>query len=91
VILRRTKEPVNRGHRRTEESMHIIVIAWLFVITLFALAQPGWGAGLATFLLLGVLPLGLLGLLARRRRSVTREQRSHQGNGADAERDHKRL
>lgn len=68
--------------------MHIIVIAWLFVIALFSLAQPGWGAGLATFLLLGVLPLGVLRLLARRRGSASREQRPHQGDGADAERDH---
>jgi uncharacterized membrane protein len=68
--------------------MHIIVIAWLFVITLFALAQPAWPVGLATFLLLGVLPVGLLFLVARQRRSVAAEQRADEGDGADAKRDH---
>jgi len=68
--------------------MHIIVIAWLFVITVFALAQPGWGTGLATFLLLGVLPLGLLRLVARGRRSVAAEQHPHERDRTDAKRDH---
>lgn len=68
--------------------MHIIVIAWLFVITLFALAQPAWPVGLVTFVLLGVLPVGLLLLVTRRRRSMATEQRAHERDGTDAERDH---
>ncbi|MFO1412975.1 MAG: hypothetical protein U1F10_03505 [Burkholderiales bacterium] len=48
--------------------MHVVVIAWLFVIGVMALALSSTLAGLAWFLGVGVLPVWLLGWLALRRR-----------------------
>jgi membrane protein implicated in regulation of membrane protease activity len=51
--------------------MHIVVIAWLFVIGVMALALANPLAGAAWFLGVGLAPVALLAaLLGRRRRSV---------------------
>jgi len=51
--------------------MHIVVIAWLFVIGLMALALSSALAGIAWFVCAGLLPMLLLLWFAlRRKRSV---------------------
>lgn len=52
--------------------MYIVVIAWLYVTLLMALAEDSFAAGLVTFVFYGAFPLAilmwLLGAPARRRR-----------------------
>jgi hypothetical protein len=50
--------------------MHIVVIAWLFVIGLMALALSSALAGIAWFVCAGLLPMLLLWFALRRKRSV---------------------
>lgn len=52
--------------------MHIVIIAWLFVIGLMALALSSTLAGIAWFIGAGVLPVLLVGALVARRVSARR-------------------
>ena len=56
--------------------MYIIAIAWLFVVSLTAIANPRLIGGILTFLFAGLLPLALFlwlfGTPARRRRTQAR-------------------
>lgn len=50
--------------------MHLVVIAWLYIVGVMALAASSVGAGVLLFVLGGLLPvLGLLGWLARQRKA----------------------
>lgn len=40
--------------------MLIIAVAWIYVVALMALTEPSFVAGIMTFLLYCVLPLGIL-------------------------------
>ena len=57
--------------------MYIIAIAWLFVVSLTAIANPRPIGGILTFLFAGLLPLALFlwlfGTPARRRRRLEKE------------------
>lgn len=55
--------------------MLIVVMAWLYVIVIFAVAQERMAATLFILLFLGVLPVMLLGWLLRRRRRIRLAQR----------------
>lgn len=46
--------------------MHIVAIAWLYVIVLVAMTEPNAIAGALTLLFLGILPLALLLWIAAR-------------------------
>ncbi len=56
--------------------MYIVAIGWLYVVVLMALTEQSFAAGLATLLLCGVLPLGLIILVrsgSKRSRRLRRE------------------
>lgn len=57
--------------------MHLIVIAWLYVVVLMAATEPDLTAGLLTFFLYGIAPLALFlwlfGTPHRRRRQLAHE------------------
>ena len=57
--------------------MYVIAIAWLYVTVLMAATEPNLTAGVLTFTLYGLLPLGLLlwlfGTPQRRRQLRARE------------------
>lgn len=66
--------------------MHIVAMAWLFVILLMALTFSSVVAGIAFFLFVGLSPMVLLALLAARRHRARRGQQSTVENdvpGAD--------
>jgi hypothetical protein len=71
--------------------MHMVALGWLFVTLLMAATERSVVAGLMTFLLYGLLPLGLfwwvVGAPARRARSVRMRQAAGDPDGRDAERD----
>lgn len=54
--------------------MHIVVIAWLFTIGAMALALSSALAGIAWFVVAGLLPVLLLGWLVARRRISARKR-----------------
>lgn len=71
--------------------MYLVAIAWIYVAALMALTEPNVTAGILTFSLYGLLPLGLLlwllGLPGRARRSGQAEpfdQVVGDDNGRDA-------
>ncbi|HEX5675217.1 MAG TPA: hypothetical protein VFX83_07550 [Azonexus sp.] len=75
--------------------MYIIAIGWLYVTALVALNEASVVAGIASFLLYGLLPCGLLlwlgGSRARRQRQRYREllasQRANDDDREDAKSD----
>jgi choline-glycine betaine transporter len=76
-------------------AMYIIAIGWLYVTALVALNEASVVAGIASFLLYGLLPCGLLlwlgGSRARRQRQRYREllasQRANDDDREDAKSD----
>ncbi len=61
--------------------MHIIAVAWLYVVVLMALTEPGPLSGML-FLLVAIAPLALLGYLAgARRRRRLQSQRDNASRG----------
>lgn len=73
--------------------MIIAALAWLYVIGMIALTVGSVARGIATFVVVGVLPIMLvvwmLGTRVRNR-SVP-DQRLHTGDGADAQGDEQHL
>lgn len=74
--------------------MHVVAIGWIYVVLMMALTEPGIAAGVLTFALYGLAPLGLflwiVGTPARRRRAsanVEVNQEMRQPDRADAKRD----
>lgn len=72
--------------------MYIVAIAWLFVATMAAVAQPNVTAAIVTLLFWGVFPLALfLWIMARRQRRELADKVVHQvvgdGDGANAKPD----
>jgi hypothetical protein len=57
-----------------KDSVHIVVIAWLYVTFAMALAMPGFASGVAFFALAGLLPALLVAALAGRRLRRRRAQ-----------------
>jgi hypothetical protein len=57
--------------------MLLIAVAWIYVVALMALTEPTFVAGIMTFLMYCVLPLGILIYITgggrRRRRRAARE------------------
>ena len=73
--------------------MIIAALAWLYVIGMIALTVGSAARGIATFLVVGVLPLAfIVWILGRRvrKRSVL-DQRLHRSDGADAQGDEQHL
>lgn len=60
--------------KRNNDRMLIIAIAWLYVVSLMALTETSFVAGLATFVFYGVLPLSVVLYLVAtpRRRKIQR-------------------
>jgi len=54
--------------------MHIVIIAWLYITLAMALAFHGVLAGIAFFVVAGMLPVALYAWLASRRRRAARER-----------------
>lgn len=54
--------------------MYIVAIAWLYVILMMAFTETSAVAGILTFLLYGLLPVGLLYYLAGGKRRRARRQ-----------------
>ena len=51
--------------------MHILAVGWIYVVSMMAITEKTVTAGLLTFILYCVLPLGVLLILTRRKNSVT--------------------
>ena len=51
--------------------MHILAIGWIYVVTMMAITEKTVTASLLTLILYCVLPLGLLLILTRRKKSGT--------------------
>ncbi|MBL8540994.1 MAG: hypothetical protein U1E63_15665 [Burkholderiales bacterium] len=67
--------------------MYIAAIGWLYIVTLMALTEQTIGAGIATLVLWGVLPLGLVILVrsgSKRSRRLRREARQGAASDDDA-------
>lgn len=77
--------------------MHLVVIAWLYVIGTMALATSSWLAGIALFVFVGLGPVLLWLFAAGRRRRMRRgqasglEQRVHHGDDGNAQSDQDEL
>ena len=56
--------------------MHLVIIAWLFVIFTMALTMHSAIAGIALFVALGIAPVAAYAAIAVRRFKRRREQRS---------------
>ena len=72
--------------------MHIVIMAWLFVIGTMALTMSSVLAGLAFFAGAGVAPVALYGWLKLRRTGASRsvlQQRVDRRDDGDAGRDQK--
>lgn len=73
--------------------MHIIAIAWIYVVLMMAVIETSIVAGVLTLFFYGLLPLALVLWIARaparrrRRQSLMTDERVSQDDGADAERD----
>jgi membrane protein implicated in regulation of membrane protease activity len=67
--------------------MHIVVIAWLFVIGVMALALASPLAGVAWFFFVGLAPVALAVALLGRRRRLRLEREVEQRDDRDAESD----
>jgi Flp pilus assembly protein TadB len=77
-------------HQREMLPMHIVVIAWLFVIGLMALASASALRGVVLFVFAGLGPVLLLAWLLRarlRRRRSGLEQDVHGGDARDTQSD----
>ena len=67
--------------------MHMIAIAWLFIVILMAVTERSAVAGVATIVFYGVLPLGLFLYLGDAFRSRFMSERAHRRDRQDAEPD----
>jgi len=71
--------------------MYIVAIAWIYVIGIMAATEKNLVAGLATFLLFGVLPLAVMAIVFGRRRASrsdeSADRKVDRDDGGDAERD----
>ncbi len=67
--------------------MHIVAIAWIYVVLMMAITEHSVVAAIMTFLLYGVLPLTIIlyigGSRGRRRRARAQQEKSL-GSDADA-------
>lgn len=54
--------------------MYIVAIAWLYVILMMAVTETSVIAGMLTFVLYGLLPIGILYYLAGSKRRRARRQ-----------------
>ncbi|MBV8049317.1 MAG: hypothetical protein JO171_19365 [Paludibacterium sp.] len=50
--------------------MIVVLLGWLYVVGVFAVAQTSWTSRVSVLLFLGVLPLWLLGRVLQRRRRL---------------------
>jgi membrane protein implicated in regulation of membrane protease activity len=58
--------------------MHIVALAWIYVVFMMAVTEPSVVAGIATFVLYGLVPLSIIlyltGTRQRNRRRSEREK-----------------
>jgi len=58
--------------------MHIVALAWIYVVLMMSITETSVVAGIATFLLYGIMPLSIIlyltGTRQRNRRRVEREK-----------------
>jgi ABC-type transport system involved in cytochrome bd biosynthesis fused ATPase/permease subunit len=58
--------------------MHIVALAWIYVVLMMSITETSVVAGIATFLLYGILPLSIIlyltGTRQRNRRRIEREK-----------------
>ena len=71
--------------------MHIVILAWLFVIFTMALTMNSHLAGLAWFVIVGLGPVAVVAAIARSRQRArndsVRERRADRGDDGDAQSD----
>lgn len=68
--------------------MYIVAIAWFYVVLMMAISEKSFVAGALTLILYGLLPLGILAMIGRRRRPRSDEagdDRLDQQDRPDAE------
>lgn len=58
--------------------MHIVALAWIYVVSMMAITEKSVVAGVMTFLMYCAIPLGLLWFLLRRSRRVRMATPKHQ-------------
>jgi small-conductance mechanosensitive channel len=67
--------------QKIENAMVIVVIAWMYVVLLMALAEQSVTAGIVTVLLYGILPISIIlyfaGIPRRRKRRLEAEEAKH--------------
>lgn len=65
--------------------MHIVALAWIYVVLMMSITETSVVAGIATFLLYGILPLSIIlyltGTRQRNRRRVEREKLLRRASG----------
>ncbi|CAN7382396.1 hypothetical protein LJR289_002253 [Pseudoduganella sp. LjRoot289] len=67
--------------------MLIVAVAWIYVVVLMAFTEPTFVAGIMTFLLYCVLPLGILFYLTgsgRRKRKRAAAEQASRGQAPEA-------
>jgi hypothetical protein len=67
--------------------MHIVALAWIYVVLMMSITETSVVAGIATFLLYGILPLSIIlyltGTRQRNRRRIEREKLRAASNGRE--------
>ena len=56
--------------------MHILALGWIYVVSMMAITEPTVTAGLMTFFIYCVLPLGLLLALTHKKRTAGRSAKA---------------
>ncbi len=72
--------------------MYIVAIGWAYVILMMAITASTIGKGLAIFIFLGVIPLGLFVLIfgrPKRRSMPVTDEKPHQPDTPDSQADQK--
>jgi hypothetical protein len=79
--------PATAQQRAIAPAMHIVVLAWLYIIGTMSLTFGSVAGGAAFFVVAGVAPVALYAWLALRRhraRASVREEQVHDRDHADA-------
>ncbi len=86
------KYPTETCTLESKNQMYIVAIAWLYVVLMMAITERSVIGGILTFFFYGARPLALfwwlVGFSIRKRRArLVADQRAHQPDGTDSQRD----